>query len=277
MREATSLGVVDNSPSPRIWQNCPWHAIRSGTRRGIVFHDDFENMFNAASTEQATSAYMTLAENGGTVAALADPVGAFGALALLTSATDNDQTSILSGGGTGGAFAFLDPAVVESPTDLTPHEIWFEARFKVSAITGMLAFVGFAGEGANVDNGTMADTTGALTGAADTLGLKIVQSALTLSFSRGGVEFVTPITVATLVADTYIKAGFHYNPNWPTAHKIAGYANNDKIATKVTLANIQAATFPDGDALCLHAVAKNETAAARTVTVDWWRAAVLEL
>jgi hypothetical protein len=238
-------------------------------------------MFSAASTEQVTSAYGTLAENGGTVSALADPAGtgaaaadlhgAFGAVALLTSATDNDQTSIISGGSTGGAFVFGDPA------NIGPYEVWFEARFKVSAITGMLAFVGFAGEGANVDNGTMADTTGALTGAADALGLKIVQTALTFSFSRGGVEFTTPITVATLVADTYISAGFHYNPLWPNAHKIAIYANNDKVATKVSLTNIQTATFPDGDSLCLHAVAKNETAAARTVTIDWWRAAALEL
>jgi hypothetical protein len=48
------------------------------------------------------------------------------------------------------------------------------------------------------------------------------------------------------------------------------YADNEPSSTYVTATNMDAATFPDGVMMAFAAAVKNGSAAASTLTLDWW-------
>jgi hypothetical protein len=270
MREAQSLGRVDTGPSPRIWHNCPWHAIQQGTRRGIAKHEDFEN-FPDLSTTAVTGLYASYAATGATIKGnLVDEFG----VAELTVDADADQEAIIqSSGGIGTMIEFINP------TTANPHEIWFEARYKLTAaVFAGNSFIGFQ-ESVVPATGTVITTSGVMTDH-DFFGFSTLEATptiLNLTYKEEGSTVQVPITtVATMATGTWINVGFHYNPLWPNGHKIAVYANNDKNATKVTKANMDAATFPKDVAMAFTAAIMNVTDI-EAMTIDWYRVAMLEL
>ena len=76
-------------------------------------------------------------------------------------------------------------------------------------------------------------------------------------------------TVATMVADTFMKLGFVYDPLAPTAKRITVYVDGVASTTYVTGTNIATATFPDGEEMSpimhLKAAADDDF----TLTADW--------
>lgn len=271
MREATSLGKVDNAPSPRLWHNCPWHAIQQGTRRGIAFFDDFINV-PLLSADADTGLYASYIDTGNTITQIATADTEWGVVEIATDTTDNDEAWMGTGGNSGVLARFFKEATA------VPHEIWFEARFALNEIASGNMFVGFALQG-NVgadfitDTGAMKDT--------DLFGFQVLEDdvdGLDVTYKASGQTVQVPLSVAhTMVANTFVKAGFHYNPLWPPGHKIAIYIDNDKEVTKITKTNIDAATFPSGVEMALIAGVKNSTTTAHKLAMDWWKFAMLEL
>ena len=100
---------------------------------------------------------------------------------------------------------------------LRMQELVFECRFKVSAITASCSdiFIGLAGTGACADSGVFTDA--GVLASNNFLGFTRVGtqgSAMSLGYNRvSGTPGTRTIAASslTLVADTYIKAGFRYH------------------------------------------------------------------
>lgn len=81
---------------------------------------------------------------------------------------------------------------------------------------------------------------------------------------------VTITGAAVPVADTFLKLGFIYDPTAPATKRIKVYVDNVEEGTYVTSTNIEAATFPDAEALTFRAGFKNTTAVAGELAIDLW-------
>ncbi len=139
-----------------------------------------------------------------------------------------------------------------------------------------------AAAGAAANDGVLEDDTGDIVDSKSCIGFrtKHVNGGTTgtnalLDFvyqdSASTAPTVNIASVATLVADTYIKVGFKYDPAAPAANKITCYINNIAQSTFITTALIDAAAFPENDALAFTFAQKNGSSAAGTATIDWWK------
>jgi hypothetical protein len=266
--------MVDTGPSRRLWRDCPWDSIQNGSVRGTAFFDDFDNV-----SALLDDYYEKFVDAGCTITQLADK--SFGEIQLLLDGnTEEDDCVIQTGGNTGGLARFIDPANLPAGITTT-HDVWFEARIKVSSISASTGsvFVGLMAENAAGANGVI--STADVVADKDCIGFAILNSApsvLQFTFKRAGQTVQVPIaTVHTLVADTYVTVGFNYVSGNPTARRIMVFKNNVANATGVTKANIEAVTFPDGDSLSLTAgLTSPPTPAAKNLIMDWWRVATVE-
>lgn len=251
-----------------IWDNIPWDQIACGEREGWVFFDDFKNV-PVLSTSADTGIYACYADSSCTIAQGA--ANEYGELVFTLTAQDNDEASIQTGGQTGGLADFILQATG------IPHTLAFECRLKVSTIVGS-AFVGFAQEGCAAssglidDSGTIPDKAciGFFLPEADPDGWDFVYN------KSGGADPTTKIAdIHTEATATYVKFGLIYNYKNSVSKQIKVYKNGVLNGTFVTKANIDDATnFPGDDELGLYAVVKNVTDI-KTMTMDWWRAALL--
>jgi hypothetical protein len=93
-------------------------------------------------------------------------------------------------------------------------------------------------------------------------------------YQKTGQAFVTTIDAAdTLVAATWVKLGFFYDPDADTANRIKIFVNGAEQTTYVTGTNIAAATFPDGEHLSPLIAAKQGTNVDQYFECDWIRVA----
>ena len=73
------------------------------------------------------------------------------------------------------------------------------------------------------------------------------------------------------MADTYVKAGFIYDPTAPANKRIKVFVDNVESSTYVTSTLIAAATFPDAEALTFAAIMKGIAGSvALEAAIDWW-------
>ena len=246
--------------SPSIWGTCPWVEIGAQAAQGaggVSFHDNF---------------FMTSHVNGHLYQMLGDntPVKVVdtldGRLAVTTGGTDNDQ-SMMAGT---VDLAHISDAAGEK------QKLWFEARWKLNTITDVGIFVGLAAE-ADVAVNFLADNTGDLVATADAIGFHVLTAtptAVGTTYQKGSATKQAVETgVHTLVADTYVKTGFIYDPSRDDDNQITFFVNGAPQTTKVTATNIATATFPDSVNLTLMATAKTGEGTTKTVTMDWWRVA----
>jgi hypothetical protein len=158
------------------------------------------------------------------------------------------------------------------------QKLWFEARWKLNTITDVGIFVGLAAE-ADVAVNFLADNTGDLVATADAIGFHVLTAtptAVGTTYQKGSATKQAVETgVHTLVADTYVKTGFIYDPSRDDDNQITFFVNGAPQTTKVTATNIATATFPDSVNLTLMATAKTGEGTTKTVTMDWWRVAQL--
>jgi hypothetical protein len=73
----------------------------------------------------------------------------------------------------------------------------------------------------------------------------------------------------TLVANTWYKVGFVYDPTADDAKKITFYINAADAGSYVTTTNLDAATFPENEAMIPLILTKVGTAAEAKFNVDW--------
>lgn len=255
--------------SPNIWFDCPYEQIRNGELPGVAFGDDFTN-FSQHVSDQDTQQYSSYIDTGVTIKAL--PVE-YGVIEVAGNDADNDEGSITTGGNTGTIFKLSDAASSRT------GPLWFECRIKKASVSDNAAafFIGLAEEGlAGAD--TLVNDTGVFKTTADCIGFRVLQDngeEIDFTWQKASQTNQELANIDTMVADTYVKLGFKYDPKQPTASRLRVYINNIEYTTAVTGAQMQAATFPEGEELALLFATKVGTAAESKLQLDWWYAAQL--
>lgn len=258
--------------SPRLWSFVNGQAMSpDGFSNAMQIADDFMNfgpsMAVAANVGYYASEggmYKSYEDNGGSIAQLATVNG--GAIKLATDNTDNDEVSIVGGCGA-GAWANITPTAGSEKLTI------FETRFQVAQIANTYnLFIGLAEAGVAAsdfigDTGAMADK--------DLLGFRIAEAdGDTLTFVQqnegDGIAIATKIAdVGTLVADTWYKAGFVYDPTAPASKRIRVFFDNEENATTISSTDMALASFPDKK-LVYAAAIQSASGAIKSVTLDWY-------
>ena len=254
--------------SSRIWGRLPIKNWSVGLGGGRFFFDDFMN-HPAHISAQTIGNYASYISTGVTLKQAAGE--ATGAIEVAGNDADNDEGSIISGGGAGGMVA-LDATGA--------GRVAFECRFKKASIANNALgfFVGLSEEGSQGDN-AMADNTGVIADK-DFIGFHVLADdgdSLDFTWRKSGETVQVHADIATMAADTYMKMGFLYDPAHPDDKKIKIFIDNGvEESVYVTQTNLDAATFPDDEELSLLLATKVGTAAESKLQMDWWALGVEE-
>lgn len=268
--------------SPRIWTKFGQQMMSPEGSGGFFIGDDFLVFGESVAASSNIACYVSQAgqykayiDTSSTLAQLATVTG--GAIALTTEAADNEEVSICQGGaGTAAAVSVLGALTRGANAKLT----CFETRFKLNSITDNVnaIFIGLMEENGAVHN-ALVDDTGAVIDN-DYIGFSVVHAnggtagtnaLLNAVYKKDGATAQTNIAgVQTLVADTWYKAGFVFDPQAPAAQRISWYIDNTEQSTYVTDTQMAASTFPDGEEMGFTAAIKTGSAAAGVLTIDWW-------
>ena len=181
--------------------------------------------------------------------------------------------------GAGASFAISDTAA-------DAKKLWFEARFKISTIADDVSsfFIGLAAAARCADKGVFQAGQGATVDSAlaDAAMIGFWRpdadgDGLSAAYHANGQTASEIISDAhTLVADTYVKAGFVYDPDFDAAQRIKFYINGTEQTTYITSTLIAAAAFPDAEAMSpVVGIMNDDGSTASTLTLDWWRCAQL--
>ena len=271
------------TPSPAIWNSCPWLDMVVGTVDGTCFHDDF---LVADDEDGNDSSYERYIDTSDTIRVLAADTTATatgsrgGVLRLSIAATDNNSPTIQWGSGNGAGSILL------GNTSGAEVKTWFECRIRKSSIADDVSglFVGFGGVNMAANNGTLEDDTGVLVDSISAFGFRVKhvnsgttgQNALVdvvYQDSANTAETVLITSAATMVASTWMKLGFLYDPSEISAKKIKFFVNNVEASTYLTTTAMDTSTFPENDAMNFVLCAKAGAGTASTVDIDWWRVA----
>lgn len=260
-------------PSPAIWNKLDSGLIAPG--RVLHWFDDFLGVQDP-TTAKAYGPYLMLDTGDSTIGGSPE---AGGAIKLLVT-TDNEDCGIKLGDATSAPF------VIPANSGSTGR-LWFEARVKKSVITDSYAgfFVGLADETALAAN-FIADAGNDFADN-DLIGFwcdetdDSVGSHVHVVTQKTGAAFDTIIdTAATLVADTYIKLGFVYDPKASAANRITFYVDGVPQTTYVgensgdaTVYLGDTTNFPGDEEMAPIAYISAASANDCSLYMDWWRIA----
>ena len=271
----TPLGT--NGPTFELWRHCPVVAATfnpfTALGAGRFFQDDFVCVGEALGfVADGAAAHNQLSCGPYKVFATAT-VGFEGSAtedALITTAMDADNNEAYLGTGS-GAFVISDTAGED-------RELIFECQFKKSSITDdeLDMFIGLASPAAIAAGGLVDGTGIPLVNGGSFCGFNTVTAAgeiLQAGHKAAGDAAITAVIAssATLVADTYVKAGFRYNPRAIGAERIEWWINGTKQTTFTTSTQIAAATFPDQEEMCMAVLWKIGDTVTEVGTLNWWR------
>jgi len=237
--------------SPAIWSDCPIFQMMVNPALGVYFHDDFHSVCTTGFPYLIT---------GDTGTFLAVPGSMYGEAIATTTAADNKEVEVTSGNNIAGLIK----------ADAT-HNWWFEARVKLSQIAAEQGvFVGLyqeTGVAADIiDDATMAMDV------KDYLGFQIIipdaaaaiwQTVFALSGQHHQVVSATAATGST----SYVKLGMK-----SILGTVTFYVDGVVLADSTTSA---AHDFPLDQVMQLALFIKTGSAAASSITIDWWSAAQL--
>ena len=254
-----------NGPSPAIWQPVEAAIMQlGGVERATVHFDDFDNFGGAVSSNVGNKqGYKTWEDSGGSIDQLTGVNG--GVVRFLTDNTDNDSNTMQGGYSTGALGAISDTAGDDYLTA-------FECSCRFTQIGNTYGWVVGLGEpGMAADAGVQADD-GTLVTDKGMIGFRVLETAgatLQAFYIKSG-QTAVAWTFKTLVAATWYKFGFLYNPKFPTANRIKFFLDGAEQSTYVTGTQIAAATFPDAVFMHLLASLKNQTSAVESVDMGFW-------
>lgn len=188
-----------------------------------------------------------------------------GVIAMQAHTTDNDISIIQAGGGTMMPFHVIPSRM---------QELVFECRLKVSAITASCSdiFIGLAGTGAAANNGVLVDDSASLA-SNNFLGftrLATQGSAMSFKYQRVGGTEGTKASVATLVADTYIKLGFRYHA---ARKQCSIWVDGEEVTASRVSSSVTAATPWPSLYMNFCAAINYQATAAHVMYIDWWACA----
>jgi hypothetical protein len=199
----------------------------------------------------------------------------YGAIVLTPTTTDGDTVALQYGGSVTAPYGCFPFNVIPSMSG----DLVFEARLKLSAITAARGnwFIGLAGAAGVAPIATAVPitssdafvTTLSLLG----FGQLTAQSSLTsLFYERASGTVAEKTSVATLVADTYIKLGFRWDSATQT---LTPWVDGSPVASKLLDTSVTGATPWPNDYMTPIVVVEEIGTAARTLTLDWWACAQL--
>jgi len=250
--------------SPAVWADCPRDEIAFDSAVGIIYEDEFVNTPQMISAQNVAK-YASYIDTGVTIKQSASETN--GAVVVAGNNADNDEGSITTGGNSG-------TMVVISDTASAAKKLWFEATIKVESIAddNTAFFVGLSEEGLAAAD-TLVDDTAELA-QKDFIGFRTLTAdgdALLFSYRKGSgaiVSIALDTASAVLVADTYVKVGFVYDPEAIDAKKIKLFVDGVEQANAVTATQIATATFPDGEELAMLLATKNGDANTQLLTLS---------
>ena len=220
MYDVVYRGASENTgPSPAIWADCPTADIIAYPGRGMHFFDDFEN-FSQHITDQDTQKYASYIDTGVTAKQLGGVAAVNHVIEIAGNDADNDEFVLATHG----------PLAEVSDTAGNERKLWFEARFYTpddlaANKWGMFIGLGYDFGGAAPLSKTLCltDDDSAL-GACSFLGFHCDQAAPTardcVYKADGQTAQVNIAGVKTLVASTWYRVGFVFDPSKPTANRI---------------------------------------------------------
>lgn len=259
--------------SPRLWRHVS-AAIQgaSGENRLFLAGDDFAAIHNSGTLTDLVSErpYLIYADDTTNHSAVgaADENGGVLQLNIDSGAAANEEIGICAGDGTQQLGQISDTSGSDFLTA-------FECRFKLSSVTtGQAAtFIGLAQPGI-VANGGIIDTNGGPMANKAAIGFNVLaDDGDSLDFCYQGASQTRQdiAGVKALTADTFVKAGFLYNPQAEASKRIRIFIDNVEYSTYVTATNIATATFPDAEALTFAAIMKGIAGSvALEGAIDWW-------
>lgn len=269
------LADTSRGPSPAIWEDVRVLELLEKPGKGLHFFDDFQD-FGLPGT-QTTQINLGRYKVFNTGAGVIQKVTTVNSVELqggaLQNALDTDNDS--------GSIAQASPSYFLSGDKATSGALFFECEYaQASLVTNMASvFIGLA----EVDQMTLA--TAVPLNAGDPItntwsgigfhlkedGLGVVDTVVTdratsftdLGAGEGG----------TLVAYTFKKLGFIYDPQADAAKRIRFFADNLELTTKYTQTLLAATTNLKANALGLVWAAVSDSAASYTGFLRWWRVA----
>jgi hypothetical protein len=256
-------------PSGSIWGNVPFEESRIDPDIGYGVHEDFL-AFNGLLTSTTgdysgqAGGYSAYQDGSNTILQLATEVG--GVVRITTDTTDNDE-SWLQLGGVAGVFGKL-------ATTSAGKKLCFETRFRVDTITSRNIFIGLAEEGFAA--GDAITDAGAMVTTKDFIGFRSLEgdaNALDNVYQAASqTTVVVKDDAQTLVASTWYKVGFIYDPNYYNTNKsIRFFIDGVELGDGVAYSALDDATFPGGEELSPVFGVKNGTTAAINLDIDWFR------
>lgn len=254
--------------SPAIWGDCPLigGAPVMDPNDGIIVWEDFVS--GGLITSPTTSAALVglplsgFGSSGSTITYGTDPEGSV----VLTEATNDEGGSIFS---------------LVYPFQISAHKkgLWFEARIKTSTITANQQgfFVGLA-------DSTAKTATVPLTATTALADLNLVgfhkpeanTTTFNFSYKADGYDAVPVSTgIGTLAANTWIKLGFKYIPDYGGSAKLFSFVDGVQQADSTTIPNNTGTSFPADTKLGPIVAHLLGASSSNTITVDWWCVAQL--
>lgn len=274
-------GGAGRGLSPKIWGNKSLY-LDPNPENGIFVMDNFHNfqIHNGATVDFVTSAgaYQGYVDSGCTIAQVDGDEDAHGVVRLATDTTDDDECALRFGGDTTTLGMFSDAAAEKAFT-------CFECRVKTNSITDGVAgmLIGMVEGGLNGDAADQYSNATADLADIDFIGFHFDEDDCdnfdTVHNLNGGGGMTTvkadaaidTSSVATsLVAATWYKFGFVYDPSHVDGPKFRYVFNNTYLPDEVT-ATTFGSTFPDAQHLTPIWALRNDTGgAAKQLDIDWW-------
>lgn len=264
--------TVERGPSPVIFGDLS--KIHSDMVRGkaLLLFDDFAApafMTNAG----ATGGYYTIQDSGVDIQGEDGPpdlgstaaATAQGVLVVDSQASDNDEGYISFG--YGGQF------VIDNAASNT-GKLMFEARIKKASVADNAVGV-FIGLGTGpIAADYLVDDTATLITTKGFIGFHNLtddgNTFDTVYQAASQSKQTVLANAATVTAANYVKLGFLWDPKEiDAAKKIKFYVDGVLSNSFVSTTNIDAATFPEGEALVPMLLTKVGTAAESAVSIDW--------
>jgi hypothetical protein len=265
---------TDRGPTPAVWADCPVLELLENPGLGTYDFEDFcRGGLITAPTTEAALVGLNISGFSSTASQIAflntvytNTVQDAGRVTLFET-TDNEATSIRS-------------ASVPYRMSAGFGKLWFEARIKVASVATLenSFFVGLMEDTALTvavpitTTSTLADKNlvGFFKPEANT-------TTYNTSYKADGVTAVNVNTgVGALVADTYVKLGFKFDPN--DSNKLRFYIDGVEQANTKTIPSNTGTDFPADVALgWVIAMAVGSAASDNTLTCDWIRVAQLFL
>ena len=255
-------------PSGSIWGNVPFLESLIDPGIGYGVHDEFLG-FNGLLTTTVgdytgqAGGYYSYQDSGNTILQLATETT--GVIRITTDTTDNDE-SWLQYGGAASVMATLAASAGK--------KLCYETRVRMDTITTRNIFFGLAEEGFAVADAIT--DAGAMVTTKDFIGFRSLEgdaNGLDTVYQKASqTTVVVDDDAQTLVASTWYKLGFIYDPNYyNTAKVIRFFIDGVEQADGVALSALDDATFPGGEEMSPVWGVKNGTTAAINFDIDWFR------